>query len=97
MRNEVGLAFGLLQGLMGVVGTLLGGRWFDRAVRSGTGRVLGPPAILLVIASAITSAALFEGAGGGAEGPVRAQGMSAARRGSAAARPLAASRKRCVA
>ncbi|WP_249694350.1 MFS transporter [Stappia sp. WLB 29] len=57
--SEVGLAFGFLQGLMGIVGTLLGGRWFDRAMSSGTGRVLGPPAILFVIASATTSAALF--------------------------------------
>ncbi len=61
--SEVGLAFGLLQGVMGIVGTLLGGRWFDRAVGSGTGRVLGPPAILLLIASATTSAALFAPAG----------------------------------
>lgn len=57
--SQVGLAFGLLQGLMGVVGTLLGGRWFDRAVSAGTGRVLGPPAILFLIASVTTSAALF--------------------------------------
>lgn len=61
--SEVGLAFGLLQGLMGIIGTLLGGRWFDRAVSSGTGRVLGPPAILFLIASATTSAALFAPAG----------------------------------
>lgn len=57
--SEVGLAFGFLQGLMGVVGTLLGGRWFDRAVSSGTGKVLGPPAILFLIASVATTAALF--------------------------------------
>jgi len=57
--SQVGLAFGLLQGLMGIVGTLLGGRWFDRAVGSGTGRVLGPPALLFLIASITTSAALF--------------------------------------
>jgi predicted MFS family arabinose efflux permease len=57
--SQVGLAFGLLQGLMGVIGTLLGGRWFDRAVSSGTGRVLGPPAIVFLIASATTTAALF--------------------------------------
>ncbi|SON55245.1 putative sulfoacetate transporter SauU [Hartmannibacter diazotrophicus] len=61
--SEVGLAFGLLQGLMGITGTLLGGRWFDRAVSSGTGRVLGPPAILFLIASVTTSAALFAPAG----------------------------------
>ncbi|WP_342588642.1 MFS transporter [Neorhizobium huautlense] len=57
--SEAGLAFGLLQGLMGICGTLAGGRLFDRAVRSGTGRVLGPPAILLMIASLTTTAALF--------------------------------------
>lgn len=57
--SEAGLAFGLLQGLMGIFGTLVGGRLFDRAVRSGTGRVLGPPAILFMIASLTTTAALF--------------------------------------
>jgi len=57
--SEVGLAFGLLQGLMGIIGTLAGGRWFDRSVSSGTGRVLRPPAILFLIASATTSAAVF--------------------------------------
>lgn len=57
--SEAGLAFGLLQGLMGIFGTLIGGRLFDRAVQSGTGRVLGPPAILFLIASATTAAALF--------------------------------------
>jgi predicted MFS family arabinose efflux permease len=57
--SEAGLAFGLLQGAMGICGTLIGGRLFDRAVRSGTGRVLGPPAILFMIASLTTTAALF--------------------------------------
>lgn len=57
--SEAGLAFGLLQGVMGIFGTLVGGRLFDRAVRSGTGRVLGPPAILFMIASLTTTAALF--------------------------------------
>lgn len=57
--SEVGLAFGLLQGLMGIIGTLGGGRWFDRSVSAGTGRVLGPPAILFLISSVTTSAALF--------------------------------------
>lgn len=57
--TEVGVFFGLLQGLMGIVGTLGGGRWFDHTVRSGSGRVLGPPAILLLMASITTTAALF--------------------------------------
>jgi predicted MFS family arabinose efflux permease len=57
--SEVGLSFGLLQGLMGLIGTAIGGPGFDRAVRSGTGRVLGPPAFLFFIASVTTAAALF--------------------------------------
>ncbi|TCK28151.1 putative MFS family arabinose efflux permease [Ancylobacter aquaticus] len=57
--GEAGLAFGLLQGLMGIIGTVVGGRMFDRAVQSGTGRVLGPPAYLFLIASVTTTAALF--------------------------------------
>jgi predicted MFS family arabinose efflux permease len=61
--SEVGLVFGLLQGLMGILGTLLGGRWFDRAVSSGSRRLLGPPASLFLIASATTTAALFAPAG----------------------------------
>lgn len=56
---QVGLAFGLLQGLMGVIGTLVGGRGFDRAVRSGAGRVLGPPAVLFMIAGVTTFAGLL--------------------------------------
>ncbi|WP_276121139.1 MFS transporter [Pararhizobium qamdonense] len=57
--TEVGISFGMLQGLMGIIGTLGGGRWFDYAVRSGTGKVLGPPAILFLVASVTTTAALF--------------------------------------
>lgn len=57
--SEAGLAFGLLQGLMGIVGTLAGGRWFDHAVRSRSKRLLAPPAIMFLIASITTSAALF--------------------------------------
>jgi predicted MFS family arabinose efflux permease len=61
--SEAGLAFGLPQGLLGIVGTLLGGRWFDRVVRSGSGRVLGPPAILFIISAVTTTAGLFAPAG----------------------------------
>jgi hypothetical protein len=61
--TEVGVSFGMLQGPMGIIGTLGGGRWFDHAVRSGTGKVLGPPAILFLIASVTTTAALFAPAG----------------------------------
>ncbi|MDQ0996312.1 putative MFS family arabinose efflux permease [Phyllobacterium ifriqiyense] len=61
--TEVGVSFGMLQGLMGIIGTLGGGRWFDHAVRSGTGKVLAPPAILFLIASVTTTAALFAPAG----------------------------------
>lgn len=57
--REVGLTFGLLQGLMGIAGTLAAGPWFDRVIRSGTGRVLGPPAILFLMVSGTTTAALF--------------------------------------
>lgn len=57
--SDAGLAFGLLQGLMGIAGTLLGGRFFDRAVHTGTGRVLGPPAIVFLLASIPMTAALF--------------------------------------
>jgi predicted MFS family arabinose efflux permease len=61
--TEVGVSFGMLQGLMGIIGTLGGGRWFDHAVRSGSGRVLGPPAVLFLLASLTTTAALFAPAG----------------------------------
>lgn len=56
---EVGLSFGILQGLMGVAGTLLGGRLFDRAVSRGSRRLMNPPAIVFSIASITTTAALF--------------------------------------
>jgi predicted MFS family arabinose efflux permease len=61
--TEVGVSFGMLQGLMGIIGTLGGGRWFDHVVRTGSGRVLGPPAILFLIASITTTAALLAPAG----------------------------------
>lgn len=57
--GEVGLSFGLLQGGLGVVGALLGGRGFDRAVRSGRSRIIGPPGWLLLVSAVSTTAALF--------------------------------------
>lgn len=57
--GEVGLSFGLLQGGLGVIGALLGGRGFDRAVRSGRGRIIGPPGWLFLISAVTTAAALF--------------------------------------
>lgn len=55
--TEAGLAFGLLQGLAGIAGTLLGGRSFDRVVRSGGG-YLRLPSFLFALAGATTAAAL---------------------------------------
>ncbi|KAM3109674.1 MFS transporter [Phormidesmis sp. 146-33] len=57
--SEVGLVIGLLQGLMGIVGSLLGGRGLDRAIRSGTKGLLLLPAILFLIIAVVTTAALF--------------------------------------
>ena len=57
--GEVGLSFGLLQGGLGVIGALLGGRGFDRALRSGRGRIIGPPGWLLLISGVTTAAARF--------------------------------------
>lgn len=57
--GEAGLVFGLLQGLMGLLGAVAGGRGFDRAARSETGRLLAAPAILFLIAGATTAIGLF--------------------------------------
>ncbi|GGE85382.1 MFS transporter [Sphingomonas prati] len=57
--SEAGLAFGLLQGLMGIMGTLVGGRMFDRAIRAGAKNLLGPPGVLFVGSSVTMTAALF--------------------------------------
>lgn len=54
--SQVGLSFGLLQGLMGILGTVVGGRLFDRAVNRGTGRLLDPPAVVFGIAAFTTLA-----------------------------------------
>jgi len=61
--SEAGLAFGLLQGLTGIVGTCLGGRGFDRAIRNGHQGLLLQPAILFLIASITTLIALFSPTG----------------------------------
>lgn len=57
--TQAGLAFGLLQGLMGLVGTALAGRLFDRATRLGHGRLVGPPAVAFLVAAVSTVGALF--------------------------------------
>ena len=57
--GEAGLSFGLLQGGLGIVGALLGGRGFDRAVRSGRGRIIGLPGWLFLVSAVTTAAALF--------------------------------------
>jgi predicted MFS family arabinose efflux permease len=61
--TQVGMAFGLLQGVLGIVGTILGGRGFDRAVRAGEKALLRQPAILFLIAGATTLLGLFAPAG----------------------------------
>lgn len=60
---QVGLSFGLLQGSTGVIGALVGGRMFDRAVRRGARHPLLAPAIMLVVGAVSTTAALFAQAG----------------------------------
>jgi predicted MFS family arabinose efflux permease len=60
--GEVGLSFGLLQGGLGVIGALLGGRGFDLALRSGRGRIIGPPGWMLLI-SAVGAAHQVAGPG----------------------------------
>jgi hypothetical protein len=42
-----------------VAGALLGGRGFDRAVRSGQGRIIGLPGWLFLISAVTTAAALL--------------------------------------
>ncbi|WP_347302127.1 MFS transporter [Croceibacterium sp. TMG7-5b_MA50] len=56
--TEAGLAFGGLQGLMGIAGTLLGGRAYDRAARAGRHHLRGP-AMLFGLAAVTTTAALL--------------------------------------
>jgi hypothetical protein len=56
--TQAGAAFGGLQGLTGIAGTVLGGRGFDRAVRTGR-PLLDGPAMLLAGAGVAVLAALF--------------------------------------
>jgi len=56
--TDAGLAFGSLQGLLGIAGTLIGGRAFDRAEQLRR-PVLRLPAMLLVLAGASFFAALM--------------------------------------
>jgi len=57
--SEVGLSFGLLQGIMGIIGTLVGGKMFDKALKKGSEGLFNPPSIILIFASATTLTALF--------------------------------------
>ncbi|WP_345332661.1 MFS transporter [Mucilaginibacter defluvii] len=57
--SQVGLSFGLLQGLMGIIGTVVGGRLFDSAVKRGANRLLHPPAVVFSIAALTTVAGLL--------------------------------------
>ena len=57
--SEVGLTFGLINGLTGIIGTLAGGKIYDRAVKKGARDLMNPPAIISIIASITTLAAIF--------------------------------------
>lgn len=57
--SEVGVSFGALQGLTGLLGALLAGRLFDASVKAGRKHFLLAPGLVLLIASFTTTAALF--------------------------------------
>ncbi|WP_026706608.1 MFS transporter [Flavobacterium soli] len=57
--GEVGLSFGLLQGVMGIVGTLFGGKMFDKIANKGSKGLMNPPATIFIVASITTTMALF--------------------------------------
>ena len=57
--TEAGMTFGLLQGALGIAGTLLGGRGFDAAVRRKATSLLLVPAVAFCVAAVTTTAALF--------------------------------------
>jgi predicted MFS family arabinose efflux permease len=57
--TEAGLTFGLMQGALGIAGTLLGGRGFDAAAQRKATSLLLVPAIAFGVAAVTTVAALF--------------------------------------
>ena len=57
--GEVGLSFVLLQGVMGIAGTLIGGRMFDRIAGNGSKGLMNPPSTIFIMASITTSIAIF--------------------------------------
>lgn len=57
--TEAGMTFGLLQGGLGIAGTLLGGRCFDAAVRRSAASLLLVPAVAFCVAAVTTTTALF--------------------------------------
>lgn len=61
---QAGLVFGLLQGAAGVLGALLGGRGFDRAVQRGRRGWLRPPAVVFLVSALTTPLALFSASAG---------------------------------
>lgn len=56
--SQAGLAFGMLQGALGLIGTLVAGRWFDHVLKA-KGGLLIRPAMLFILAGSTTTAALF--------------------------------------
>ncbi|WP_345947763.1 MFS transporter [Mucilaginibacter sp. PAMB04274] len=57
--SQAGLSFVILQGLMDIAGTVLGGRLFDRAIKSGKNNLLRYPGIAFCVAAVSTPVALF--------------------------------------
>ena len=61
--SEAGMYFGLLQGLMGLLGTLIAGRAFDRAIAAQRSDFLKAPGMVFLISTLTTTAALFAPSG----------------------------------
>ena len=57
--TKVGLRFGLLQGLMGIAATIIGGKYFDRSVLKRQTKLLKLPAMVLILSAITTATALF--------------------------------------